>query len=228
MKKTILEIDPSTVKVPQIMKRIDFQELLSKIDFIEGTNLFNIDPEQSSVASMTVKKAGIFRVKLKKDVVLSDLIDPKWSTTVIEPLEEKDGVYTCFIKAQVDGLPSGLLESINFDNLLMSLPLYLSEQKFIISFIGDNETIKAYLNLLKAFGISYKVVSLQKPSQESSLSFLTERQKEILITAKSKGYYDNPRRISSKTLAQEFGISTSTLLEHLRKVEKKLIELVVT
>ena len=220
MRKVILKIDPSTVIRKPFKKGL--QDVLSKIEWLEGTNLFNIDLEQTSEILMTVKKAGVFKVKLKEGFEISDLIDPKMGT--IEPLEEENGVITCFIKAQIDDLPTGLIKSINFDNMLISLPLYLSPEKFIVSFLGTSDSIKAYLNLLKSFEISYKA-AIQTPDQfQGDLSCLTNRQKEVMLAARKFGYYDYPRRISSQELAERLGISKSTMLEHLRKAEKRMID----
>jgi len=224
MRKIILEIDPSTVTKKPLKKGL--QDVLSKIEWLEGTNLFNIDPEETSETVMTVKKAGVFKVKLKEGFKISDLIDPKMGT--IEPLEEDNGVITCFIKAQIGGLPTELIKSINFNEMLMSLPLYLSPTKFIVSFLGNSETVKAYLNLLKSFGISYKA-TFQTPNQfQGDLSCLTKRQKDVVFAARKHGYYDYPRKISSQELAEQLGISKSTMLEHLRKAEKRMIDTLCT
>ncbi|MFX1519786.1 MAG: helix-turn-helix domain-containing protein, partial [Promethearchaeota archaeon] len=212
MRKVILEIDPSTVIKKPFKKGLEY--VLSKIEWLEGTNLFNIDPEQTSEIEMTVKKAGVFKIKLKEGFEISDLIDPKMGT--IEPLEEENGVITCFIKAQIDGLPTKLIKSINLDEMLITLPLYLSPTKYIVSFLGNSETIISYLNLLKSLGISYKA-TIQHPDQfQSDLSCLTKRQKDVVLAARKFGYYEYPRRISSQELAEQLGISKSTMLEHLR------------
>ena len=101
----------------------------------------------------------------------------------------------------------------------------MPELEEIGEFMGGNiDSIKAYLNLLKSFEISY-TASIQTPDQfESNLSCLTDRQKEVIITARKFGYYDYPRRISSQGLAEKLGISKSTMLEHLRKAEKRMID----
>ncbi|WP_158059339.1 helix-turn-helix domain-containing protein [Halorussus halophilus] len=53
---------------------------------------------------------------------------------------------------------------------------------------------------------------------------LSPRQAEIVETALDEGYFDWPRRIDAEELAERFDIAHSTLLEHLRKAEKKLLE----
>ncbi|HET6405902.1 MAG TPA: helix-turn-helix domain-containing protein [Candidatus Thermoplasmatota archaeon] len=53
---------------------------------------------------------------------------------------------------------------------------------------------------------------------------LTERQLVILQRAIAEGYYDSPRRTSTEALAAEFGVTRSTLEEHLRKAERRVLE----
>jgi hypothetical protein len=211
-RKVILELDSA------LLKMMGYQNLLSKIEYIEGTDAFKIETYSAS-------ESGICKVKLKKGVNFADLEPVITALGIsIEPLGEKDEVFVCFFKTELKGRAAELLQSINA-NLIYSLPFYISEEKVILSFLGDSENIKSFLDTLKNFGISFKVVSLQKPSQENFLlSSLTERQKEILLTAKNKGFYDTPRKVTSQELANHFGISTATLLEYLRKAEKKLID----
>lgn len=53
---------------------------------------------------------------------------------------------------------------------------------------------------------------------------LTERQLVILQKAIAEGYYDSPRRTSTEALAASFGVTRSTLEEHLRKAERRVLE----
>jgi hypothetical protein len=52
---------------------------------------------------------------------------------------------------------------------------------------------------------------------------LSSRQREVFRLAQTRGYYDHPRRTSAGELADELGVSSSTVHEHLRKVEAKLL-----
>jgi len=49
-----------------------------------------------------------------------------------------------------------------------------------------------------------------------------------VFAARKHGYYDYPRKISSQELAEQLGISKSTMLEHLRKAEKRMIDTLCT
>lgn len=52
---------------------------------------------------------------------------------------------------------------------------------------------------------------------------LSDRQLEALLTAKREGYYSWPREVNAQEVAEEFGVTGPTFLEHLRKAECKLI-----
>lgn len=54
-------------------------------------------------------------------------------------------------------------------------------------------------------------------------SSLSERQREVFSLAQQRGYYRWPREVSASELADELDVSKTTLLEHLRKAEAKLL-----
>jgi hypothetical protein len=57
----------------------------------------------------------------------------------------------------------------------------------------------------------------------SPKSALSERQREVFELAQRRGYYSWPRQTSASNLADELDVSKTTLLEHLRKAESKLL-----
>ncbi len=56
---------------------------------------------------------------------------------------------------------------------------------------------------------------------------LTKKQLEVLTTAVRAGYYQSPRRTSTERIARGFGLSRTTLEEHLRKAESKVLNAVM-
>lgn len=52
---------------------------------------------------------------------------------------------------------------------------------------------------------------------------LSDRQEEVVVAALKAGYFDWPREIEATELANRLDISHPTMLEHLRKAEKKLL-----
>lgn len=52
---------------------------------------------------------------------------------------------------------------------------------------------------------------------------LTDRQREVVEVASALGYYENPRRTTQDEVAAELGLAPSTVAEHLRKAEARLV-----
>jgi len=76
------------------------------------------------------------------------------------------------------------------------------------------------LHELKKLG-KVEVLKLKRMSYDAKL---TKKQLTILNIARELGYYDWPRRITLTELAKRVGLSKSTVAEHLRKAESKLVE----
>lgn len=53
---------------------------------------------------------------------------------------------------------------------------------------------------------------------------LTERQREVLETAHTMGYFDHPKGANAGEVADALGITTSTFTEHLAAAQSKLLE----
>lgn len=62
------------------------------------------------------------------------------------------------------------------------------------------------------------------PSLDTMLDALTPRQREVVEIAYRVGYFDSPRRVSGKDVAERFDFSNSTFHEHIRKAEQTLFE----
>jgi predicted DNA binding protein len=52
---------------------------------------------------------------------------------------------------------------------------------------------------------------------------LTKKQRELLEIAYRKGFFDVPRRVTLGQLAEELGVSRSTLMESLRRAEARIM-----
>lgn len=60
--------------------------------------------------------------------------------------------------------------------------------------------------------------------ESSPQSELTDRQYEALTVAFSEGYYDSPRRASTKEIATELGISAPAVSKLLQRAERRLVK----
>lgn len=62
------------------------------------------------------------------------------------------------------------------------------------------------------------------PSHSRRVERLTRSQREVYELARERGYYEWPRETSTRELADELDVSKTTLLEHLRTAESKLLD----
>jgi predicted DNA binding protein len=62
----------------------------------------------------------------------------------------------------------------------------------------------------------------EEPETEDPL--LTDRQRRLLETARDRGYYDTPRRITLTELANELDFAASTCSEVLHRAEERIVK----
>lgn len=108
---------------------------------------------------------------------------------------------------------------------IKSPPFGIGDGKLKIAFLGNEKQVKNFLEIIDKTGISYKVASLidAKFSPESPLTYLTEKQRTVLVSAFEHGYYETPRRVNSQELAKKLNLKSSTLVEHRRKAEQRIL-----
>ncbi len=146
---------------------------------------------------------------------------------VQELTHEKNGAYIVYLRSGPS--LSSVLGSIGIESGFLFPPLGIGDGKVKFSFLGNEQQIKDFMGGISAIGIHYRVVLLTDAnfSPTSPLNQLTEKQQEILLAAYKLGYYDIPRKITSQELAKKLGLVDSTVVEHLRKAELRLIRQII-
>jgi predicted DNA binding protein len=200
------------------------------LEYIEGKALLRIDIEKGV-------KIAVCDIKPKNGFTLNDIPFPdEWK--ILDIMKEHDNIYTCLLKTEYTGglrfqqlygktAYKSIRNLLGLD-IIFDLPFLLTEEKVVISFVVNNEIIRVFLKMISLLG-GIKNVSFQPASFSDSniLSCLTERQKEIITVAQKSGYYDVPRKVSTEELSEKLGISTATILEHLRKAEHRIISTIL-
>jgi len=81
-------------------------------------------------------------------------------------------------------------------------------------------TLKQVIDRLRNSGAQVDVLKLTSNVEDEKL---TGRQEQIVRKALEMGYYEYPRRIRQKELANACGVASSTLAELLRRAERNII-----
>jgi DNA-binding CsgD family transcriptional regulator len=189
-----------------------------KVEVLDALRCFKCDTQGLAI---------ICRIRLKdRKITIQDLLMGKGLLTNIELLyKEKDGSLVVFIEGRscVPKPPKDIKEP----KMLMTRPPdFLDVDRMKVEMIGKEDEIKKLVHYANKWGDnSFKILGLTSidAKGESLLSKLTSRQRQILLTGYALGYYDVPRRISSDDLSRHLNVDKSTIVEHLRKAERKLI-----
>ena len=188
--------------------------LLEKIESYETLYLLKFSPEQF---------AEICRIKLKDPYcnIESLFSDNQFNVQLLEC--EKEGTCIYFIK----GKPP-LAWSVGRDNETTGVFFCgreIKDGKITVRFLVYEKQVETLLGKIEKIGVRFKIVSLidAKFSYRSPISCLTEKQKKAAILAYKSGYYDTPRKTSTRQLAKKLGLVSSTLTVHLRKAERRLL-----
>ncbi len=177
---------------------------------------------------------AICRIEFKNaDGEPSDLLS--WgSITDVQPLyQEKDGSFIVYLRTR--GKPFKWLMSIlgpieRKSGVYMYGLFGLQEGKLKLSYLGNKRQVKDFLKRLQAAKVRHSILSLTDArfSPDSPLYSLTEKQRRILIAAFKLGYFEIPRRLSFTKLSQLLGLGRTTVNEHLRKAEARLISVLLS
>ena len=90
---------------------------------------------------------------------------------------------------------------------------------------GISSSIRTFLEFVREV-MPPDTISVQtiKNGSSKDLDFLTEKQREVLELAVSRGYYEDGGEVTLKQLADELGIARSTTGEHLKRAESEVLK----
>ena len=86
--------------------------------------------------------------------------------------------------------------------------------------VSNHDELHNILKHLDQQAINYSVCSIERARDVWSI---THKQAQLLEKALRSGFYENPRRVTLKELADTFNISPRAVAESLRRAHKKII-----
>jgi predicted DNA binding protein len=187
---------------------------LRKIELFEVVNFLREEPDEVAM---------ICRVKFKAGANGIEEIFPDDSTIAQHLEEEKGGAHIYFLRRKYG--PQGPTPKMFETGGYLTLPFEIRDGRIRATFMGSVNEVKRFRKIVDKTGMRYKVISLgdARFSPTSPLARLTEKQRTVLVAAFNLGYYDLPKRISSKQLGRRLGMRSSTLVVHRIKAERRLL-----
>lgn len=110
-------------------------------------------------------------------------------------------------------------------NIVLQMPLEFTREGGVkCVFVGDETALQAATQAIPdEVRVDVRRMGDYSPGVERFSSVLTERQEEILDVAVELGYYDDPRNVTHEDIAAQVGCNRTTVGEHLRKIESKVM-----
>jgi hypothetical protein len=124
------------------------------------------------------------------------------------------------------GEPAGTLMALCHEyGLMIDTPIESSSRGDAqVTVVGRHERLRAALeDAPESVGVSVEEIGEYTPAESEVLSLLTGRQRDVFETAVEMGYYEIPRRVNQRDLAAELDLAPSTVDEHLRKAESRML-----
>lgn len=209
MRKMIFNFQPNRLLMKlsgNFMDHIEHFEMLEmlRLDFEKGVKVL--------LGEITLK-AG------------SEFDDIDWPRTVTHTIIKEDGnQYIVILTGRVPNRKFLEIFSKFQSDVIWTTPTYWTGRQLTISCIGEENELKKIIKTMKLLGTVGNVRFHRAVYQEHNiLSVLTDKQREIVIAAKRRGYYEYPRRIDAGGLAESVGVTKATAIEHLRKAEGRLM-----
>jgi len=115
-----------------------------------------------------------------------------------------------------------LLFSVRESGAPLDLPMGIRDGEAAMGITASSDRISALGRQLDAFGLRYDLERIYRSPDPPDL--LTERQRDLLVEAIDRGYYDTPRERTLTELAEATGTAKSTVSEILHRAEGKVIE----
>lgn len=148
---------------------------------------------------------------------------------------EGDGRWIAYLAGRLP-YPQDFPEIEDWNPVLAGTPQFVDVDRMRGTFLLDDEEIDRFQQISRKHAEKYSQefplrvlsVSTLKPKPDSHLARLTGKQRKALLLAYTLGYYDVPRKISSEGLAKRLKVNKSTLVEHLRKAQRRILSAILS
>jgi hypothetical protein len=185
-----------------------FGQVVERFEVIARFSM--VDDMHSEVCKFTIKESVPIE-KIQCNYV-SDLI----------VLRSDGREFTCLAKGTFS---DDITRFLNTYGSKFDYPVVFRDDCLTFSMIGSPADFHTFVSDAgeKRWGLEILSVSEYNPSVAGIFDVLTPKQKEILLEAYRRGFFDHPRRINAGELAERMGMHKTTLLEHIHKAENRLI-----
>jgi predicted DNA binding protein len=136
-----------------------------------------------------------------------------------------DGWWYSYTHFEPTDLTRKMVERRGQSSVMMEMPIEVEpDGSFRFTFVGDTDALAdSPVADDDAYEIELLEIGDRPPDANDLFACLTARQREILDAALDLGYYENPRAATHEDIARVVDATPSTVGEHLRKIESRVL-----
>ncbi|WP_136715552.1 helix-turn-helix domain-containing protein [Halorientalis salina] len=120
-----------------------------------------------------------------------------------------------------------LLFSVQESGVPLEPPVNIKDGRATVEVTASQDRLSTFGTQLEQFGMSFEVEFVRR-TVDATEQLLTDRQRELILSAVRAGYYDTPRECSLTDLAERLDMAKSTVSETLHRAEETIIMEFVT
>ena len=154
---------------------------------------------------------------------------------IITEIERRDNITDFDLLWKQDETTMVQIETTNplllFPILKVGIPLQtpfeVTDGTAIWEITTSSGRLSALRSRLDTANISFELEYVHDEPSDPADHLLTDRQRELLLTAAERGYYDTPRRATLTEVSESLGISKATGSDVLHRAEGKILKWVI-
>jgi hypothetical protein len=203
--------------IPNEKAREGLEQMFMDVQSYEILEMLKVDYEEGICIDL-------IDAHLRDGVSIDDL-KTIGNMEILNVLKSEGNKVICLVKYYEPEDSKDLFKEFDL-GLIPTMPSFVSVDKCICTYIGENENLTKFIELIKTHAGEITNMSFKKAVYERQdlLSVLTDKQKDVLITAHKHGYYKYPKKINSEQLSKKVDIGKATLVQHLRKAEERILD----
>ncbi|WP_246983788.1 helix-turn-helix domain-containing protein [Halorientalis marina] len=192
-------------------------------------------PESAWIGALSRAQPSVtFRVlaalpMAETGVGLVELIGPDLGA-VIEEMNARDAVLTVDVLAESDDRmviefetsEPLLLFSVQESGVPLEPPIEIVDGEATVEVTATQDRLSDFGTQLEQFGMRFDVEYIRR-GVKSTEQLLTDSQRDLVLTAVERGYYDTPRECSLTDIADHLDMAKSTVSETLHRAESAII-----
>jgi len=134
-----------------------------------------------------------------------------------------------YIHVEGNFIVESLLTIVQMFEFVLDTPIECTDGCGVrVRLVGDDATLQTAISMIPdPLDVTLEAMGDYDPTLDDVFTTLTARQREILTIAVEEGYYRVPRRTTTEDIADALSLDSSTVSEHLQKIEARLVKKMV-